>query len=343
MGVSYQLVDDAQTAAIHDEITKGNMEVVPLETAPRIAVYAPPWNEPWDDAVRIALDYAHIPHEVIYDREVLAGRLHQYDWLHLHHEDFTGQYGKFYRNYHTAPWYQARVKNQTALATELGFPSVAALKRAVALSIKDYMSRGGFIFAMCSGTDTLDIALAADGMDIVSPEIDGTPVDIGVNSRLDSSQCLAFENFHVITDAHIYEHSDIDVPLPPGTSLEWNGEYFRLFEFAARIDPIPTMLTQCHTARIPEFRGQCTAFQRERVKKRTVILAQMETSDAVKYLHGNFGEGTFTFYAGHDPEDYAHLVGEEPSDLSLYPNSPGYRLILNNILFPAARPKKLKT
>ncbi len=319
------------------------METVILEKAPKVAVYAPPEADPWDDAVRLALEYAEIEYTIVYDKEVLAGRLHDYDWLHLHHEDFTGQFGKFYRTFHTAPWYKAQVREATDLARELGFPSVAALKLAVAKGIKEYVSRGGFVFAMCSATDTFDIALAADGMDIIPPEIDGTPIEPGAQARLDFSKTFAFENFHIVTDALEYEHSDIDIKLPPTTSLEWNGEYFTLFDFSAKIDPVPTMLVQCHTGKVKEYRGQCTAFQRDKIKKKTIILGLMQGGEAAKYLHGNFGDGTFTFLAGHDPEDYAHQVGEAPSDLSLFPNSPGYRLILDNILFPAAKKKKLKT
>jgi hypothetical protein len=342
-GVSYQLVADPVVNAIHQEMAGGNMEVVQLEKAPRVAVYAPPENEPWDDAVRLALEYADIPYDLVYDPEVLAGRLHQYDWLHLHHEDFTGQFGKFYRNYHMTPWYQDKVRRSRAMAADLGFPTVAALKRATALAIKEYMSEGGFLFAMCSATDTLDIALAANGMDIIPPEIDGTPIEPGVQARLDFNQTLAFENFHLVTDANEYEHSDIDVQVPVQSLEAGPLEYFTLFEFSAKIDPVPTMLVQCHTSRVKEFRGQCSAFKRDKVKKKVIVLGEQPGGDVVKYLHGNYGTGTFTFLAGHDPEDYAHQVGEDPTDLSLFPNSPGYRLILNNILFPAAKKKKLKT
>ena len=342
-GVSYQLVDDALVAAVHAEMEKKNMEVVDLEKAPRVAVYAPPENEPWDDAVRLALDYAEITHTLIYDTEVLAGRLHQFDWLHLHHEDFTAQFGKFYRNYRNEPWYREKVQRAGKLAHQLGFPTVAALKMAVAKALKGYMADGGFLFAMCSATDTFDIALAADGMDIIPAEIDGTPIEPGAQARLHFDKCLAFEDFKLVTSALEYEHSDIDVQIPL-TSLEFKpGEYFTLFDFSAKIDPIPTMLTQCHTARVKDFRGQCSAFAKDKVKRKVVIMGEMPGGRVVKYLHGNFGQGTFTFLAGHDPEDYAHQVGEAPSDLRLHPNSPGYRLILNNILFPAARKKKLKT
>lgn len=342
-GVSYQLVDDAVVAAIHQEVEQANMEVVLLEKAPHVAVYAPPENEPWDDAVRLALEYADIPYTLVYDPEVLAGRLPQFDWLHLHHEDFTAQYGKFYRTFHTTPWYQEKVQRARSLARELGFPTVAALKRATALAIKGYVADGGFLFAMCSATDTLDIALAANGMDIIPPEIDGTPIEPGVQARLDYDQSLAFENFRLVTNALEYEHSDIDVEMPVASLEASPYEYFTLFEFSAKIDPIPTMLVQCHTSRVKDFRGQCSGFNKERVKKKVIVLGEMPGGSVLKYIHGNYGTGTFTFLSGHDPEDYAHQVGEDATDLSLFPNSPGYRLILNNILFPAARKKRLKT
>jgi len=342
-GVSYQLADDALVASVHEEMERGNTEVVLLEKAPAIAVYAPPENEPWDDAVRLALEYAEIPYTLLYDPEVLAGRLNQFDWLHLHHEDFTAQFGKFYRSFRMTPWYQEKVTRARTLARELGFPSVAALKRATALAIKGYVSDGGFLFAMCSATDTFDIALAANGMDIIPPEIDGTPIEPGVQARLDYEQCLAFENFRLVTDALEYEHSDIDVQLPVQSLEPSPHEYFTLFEFSAKIDPVPTMLVQCHTSRVKEFRGQCSGFNGDKVRKKVIVLGEMPGGSVIKYLHGNCGTGTFTFLAGHDPEDYAHQVGEEPSDLSLFPNSPGYRLILNNILFPAAKKKRLKT
>lgn len=341
IGVSYQVVNQAAVDAIRGLIAEENMEAVLLEKAPRVAVYAPPDKDPWDDAVLLALDYADIPFEQIWDSEVLAGRAFAYDWVHLHHEDFTGQYGKFYGSFHNAPWYRQKVLRFEQTAREAGFASVATHKLAVARTLVEYVRRGGFLFAMCSATDTLDIALAAAGMDIIPPEIDGTPMTPGFQAKLDFTQTLAFHNFRCVTDAYEYEHSDIDVPVP--ASLTPSGEYFTLFDFSAKIDTIPTMLVQCHTSRIKEFRGQTTAFRRAKVKDSVTILGEGPGREVVKYIHGNYGEGFFTFLAGHDPEDFAHVVGEEPTELSLHKNSPGYRLILNNILFPAAKKRQRRT
>lgn len=342
LGIRYEIVSENRLASIHAEIADENMEAVVLEKAPRVAVYAPPDKDPWDDAVLLALDYADIPYDMIWDPDILAGRIFSYDWVHLHHEDFTGQFGKFYGNYNNAPWYRQKVKRFTEAALAAGFPTVAAHKLAVAKTFREYIRQGGFLFAMCSATDTLDIALAAEGMDIIPQEIDGTPMTPGFQARLNFDQCLAFRNFTCSTNAYEYEFSDIDI-LVPSNSLTPTGEYFTLFDFSAKIDTIPTMLIQCHTSRIKEYRGQTTAFQRDKIKDSIVILGEGPGPGVVKYLHGNQGQGTFTFLGGHDPEDYAHIVGEEPTELSLHKNSPGYRLILNNILFPAARKRERRT
>ncbi len=334
-GVAYTVVDEATVAQIYATIENSNMEVVLLEKAPRIGVYVPPTRDPWDDAVRLALEYAEIPYETVWDPEVLAGELPKFDWLHLHHEDFTGQYGKFYASYRNALWYQREVALNQETARKLGFAKVSELKKAVARKIKEYIAGGGFVFAMCSATDSYDIALAAEDVDIVDVPFDGDPPDPNYNEKLDFSKTLAFTNFKLIPDPMVYEFSDIDVKPP--------AKYFKLFDFSAKYDPVPTMLVQDHTAVIPDFLGQTSAFNGKTIKKNVVILAKYEGTDVVKYLHGNFGKGTFTFLAGHDPEDYAHYIGDPPTDLSLHKNSPGYRLILNNVLFPAAQKKEKKT
>ena len=343
-GVAYSVVDGATVAQIYKTIDESNMEVVLLEKAPKIAVYVPPTRDPWDDAVRLALEYAEIPYETLWDPDVLAGKLAEYDWVHLHHEDFTGQYGKFYATYRNALWYQKEVALNQETARKLGFRKVSELKKAVARKIKEYVANGGFLFAMCSATDTYDIALAAENVDIVDVPFDGDPPDPDCDSKLDFSKTLAFTNFHIITDPMVYEFSDIDVK-PEHTSLIINGDdrYFTLFDFSAKYDPVPTMLTQDHTAVIPDFLGQTTAFNGKCIKKNVVILAKYEGTDAAKYIYGNFGRGMFAFLGGHDPEDYAHYIGDPPTDLSLHKNSPGYRLILNNVLFPAAQKKEKKT
>jgi len=341
VGVSYEVLPESRLQALHELILEENMETVVLEKPPKVAVYAPPDKDPWDDAVMLALDYADIPYDQIWDPDVLAGRTFSYDWVHLHHEDFTGQFGKFYGNYHGAPWYKQKVRRFTEAARQAGFSTVSAHKLAVAKAFVEYIRAGGFLFAMCSATDTLDIALAAEGLDIIPHPIDGSPMTPGFQAKLNFSRTLVFQNFRCSTDAFEYEHSDIDVKVP-NTTLS-SGEYFTLFDFSAKIDTVPAMLVQCHTSRIKEFRGQTTAFRRDKVKDSVVILAKGPGPGVVKYVHGNFGQGTFTFLAGHDPEDYAHLVGEEPTELSLHKNSPGYRLILNNILFPAAKKRDRRT
>lgn len=343
-GVTIELISEGEAARIVSEVEQPNvnMAVVNLETVPSIAVYTPADAMPWDDAVTLALDYAEVPYDKIYDAEVLNGDLDQYDWLHLHHEDFTGQFGKFYGTYRTAPWYIEQVNQQQELAAEFGYRKVSELKLHVAENVKEYIGNGGFLFAMCSGTNTFDIALAAHNHDIVPTEIDGDPIDSNANELLDFDNTFAFENFSVVTDPYVYKHGNIDVEVDLNRISE-SLDYFTLFDFSAKWDPVPAMLTQNHVSSIPGFYGQTTAFQADKVKDNVVKLAESAGRDQVKYLHGNYGQGTFTFYAGHDPEDYTHRVGDPPTDLSLHKNSPGYRLILNNILFPAAEKKKRKT
>jgi hypothetical protein len=343
-GVSFGVIDFSQAASIYKEIEDNNMEVVLLEKAPAIAIYTPPNKEPWDDAVTLALTYAEIPYTTLWDEEVLLGELQNYDWLHLHHEDFTGQYGKFYRSYRNALWYKQEVTTCELMAKKLGYRKVPDEKKVVARAIKDYVSRGGFLFAMCSATETLDIALSAEGVDIVPQELDGDPVDPDCQERLDYSQTFAFTDFQVSTDAYKYEHSTIDTgPEKTAARMGLESDYFTLFDFSAKLDPVPTMLVQDHVSVVNGFMGQTTAFRKSLVKKYVTILGETEGKDEVKYIHGNYGRGTWTYFGGHDPEDYQHMVGDPPTDLSLHKNSPGYRLILNNILFPAAKKKERKT
>ncbi|MBC8175070.1 MAG: asparagine synthetase B [Candidatus Marinimicrobia bacterium] len=343
-GVTTEVIPDADAITIYGEIDASNMEVIVLEKAPKIAIYTPPNKQPWDDAVTLALMYAEIDYETLWDEEVLLGQLERYDWLHLHHEDFTGQYGKFYRNYHNAPWYIEQQRQFEAMASRLGYPSVSEEKKAVARKIKNYVGKGGFIFSMCSATDSYDIALASEGVDIVESPFDGTPAESNLEDKLYYSKCLAFENFTLLTNPFVYEFSDIDIPPSHQPTLRGpEADYFTLFEFSAKYDPVPTMLTQDHVGVIKGFMGQTTGFRRSLIKKHVVIMGEVEGEEQVKYIHGNYGRGTFTFLGGHDPEDYQHFVGDPPTDLSLHRNSPGYRLILNNILFPAARKKERKT
>ena len=343
-GVKYQLISDAQTEQIYEKIDKSNMDIVLLEKAPKIAVYTPPNKQPWDDAVTLVLTYAEISYTTLWDQEVLKGKLSEFDWLHLHHEDFTGQYGKFYATYHNARWYKKQRLLFEQIARRLGFSKVSKLKLAVALEIKDYVKRGGFLFAMCSATDSYDIALAAQNTDICAAVFDGDPVDPDWKRKLDYTKCLAFTNFKLYTDPYVYEFSDIDTtPLNRLSAVSPSDNYFTLFQFSAKFDPVPTMLTQNHVSVIHNFMGQTTGFHADKIKSHIVIMAKREDSDEVKYIHGNLGKGSFTFLGGHDPEDYEHFVGDPPTDLILHKNSPGYRLILNNILFPAARKKKQKT
>ena len=342
--VRIEVISESDASSLISEVENPgvNMAAVNLEAAPDIAVYSPPGALPWDDAVILVLDYAEIPYDTVYDREVLSGELSEYDWLHLHHEDFTGQFGKFWAMYQNAPWYIKQVQEKRELAEELGYEKVSSLKLDIVHEIRDFVGNGGFMFAMCSATDTFDIALAAEGMDIIPREIDGSPVDPDVNNRLNFDNTFAFENFSVITDPYEYEHSTIDIEVDLDRISE-SLDFFTLFDFSAKWDPVPAMLTQNHVNSLRGFYGQATAFQRDKIKSSAVILAESPGRDQVKYVHGNFGSGTFTFYGGHDPEDYTHRVGDPPTDLSLHPNSPGYRLILNNILFPAAEKKKKQT
>lgn len=343
-GVSFIRISSAQAARIYAEIEGGNMDRVLLEKAPRIAVYTPPNKQPWDDAVTLALTYAEIPYDTLWDEEVLAGALSEYDWLHLHHEDFTGQYGKFYRSHGTQLWYRQQQAQFEAMARRMGFAKVSREKAAVVLAILDYVMDGGFMFAMCSATDTFDIALAALGTDIVDTVYDGDPPDPEAQKKLDFSRTIAFEGFRLVMDPLEYEFSDIDVsPTSAGQLRGPEADAFTLFEFSAKYDPVPTMLTQNHVPVVRGFLGQTTAFRRSQIKKSVTIMGQVTGTDRVKYIHGNVGKGTFTFYAGHDPEDYQHFVGDPPTQLALRRNSPGYRLILNNILFPAAKKQKRKT
>ncbi|MEE8417512.1 MAG: asparagine synthetase B [candidate division Zixibacteria bacterium] len=345
-GVSYEQISGAEEARIKKIIEESNMEAVLLEKAPKIAIYAPPSrrNEPWDDAVNLALEYAEIPFDIIWDPDVLLGKLAEYDWIHLHHEDFTGQYGKFYAAYRGTLWYKQDKALNEMTARELGFRKVSGLKLAVVNAFEDYMAGGGFLFAMCSATDTYDIARAAWDTDIVPTEFDGDGIDPDYISKLDFSNTLAFENFNVVTNPFIYEHSEIDTsPIRGGRNLSPRADYFTLFDFSAKWDPIPTMLVQDHTDMVNGFWGQCTGYNKQFIKKNVILLAETPGKNEAKYIHGNYGKGTFTFLGGHDPEDYQHMIGDPPTDLRLHKHSPGYRLILNNVLFPAARKKERKT
>jgi hypothetical protein len=342
--VSYQVISDAQYGTVLNQINDpdANMDVMKLEKVPKIAFYSPKSKQPWDDAVTLVLTYAEIPYDVVFDDEVLNGDLPKYDWLHLHHEDFTGQYGKFYINYRHAPWYIEQVQEAENTAKKYGFKKVSQLKLAVVKKMKEFTAGGGFLFAMCTATDTYDIALAGEGLDLVEAIYDGDGSDPNADKKLDYSKTFAFKNFNLIRDPFNVEFSNIDNQAQERNLNEQN-DYFQLFTFSAKYDPIPTMLTQDHEKTIKGFMGQTTAFKKQLVKSETIIMGENSAVNEVRYLHGTFGKGTWTFYGGHDPEDYQHMVGEEPTDLNLHPNSPGYRLILNNILFPAAKKKKMKT
>ena len=343
-GVYYELIDSKSLSDIFVSIEENNMDIILLEKIPKIAVYSPPDKQPWDDAVTLALSYAEIEYDIIFDDEVINNKLNDYDWLHLHHEDFTGQYGKFYRSYRNATWYRKMEMDFMNSAKSHGFKSVHELKKYIALKIYQYVADGGFLFAMCSATDSFDIALASRNVDIVETVFDGTPIDPNYKNKLDFSFGMAFENYSLITNPMIYEYSNIDYPSNDRPNLKTAEEdYFTLFEFSAKWDPVPTMLTQNHVGIVNGFMGQTTGFNRKFLKKHVVILGEVENDFQVKYIHGNVGRGTFTFLGGHDPEDYTHKVGDPVTDLSLHRNSPGYRLILNNILFPAARKKDKKT
>ncbi len=344
--VKYEVLADGQVNQIKKQIAhpEVNMEVVQLEKAPKIAVYTPPGKQPWDDAVTLVLEYAEIKYDKIYDSAIIMGVLPKYDWLHLHHEDFTGQYGKFYAAYRSYPWYKEQVEMSEKQAKQLGFNKVSELKRAVAINIKNFVIGGGFLFTMCSGTDSFDIALAAHQTDICEQMYDGDPSDPKCQEKLDFSNTLAFENFKLERDPMVYEYSNID-----GTDLHRLNrvteatDKFTLFEFSAKWDVVPTMLTQCHTSIVDGFMGQTTDFRSDLIKSNVLILGENKSLNTARYIHGELGQGTWTFYGGHDPEDYEHRVGDPPTDLNLHPKSPRYRLILNNILFPAAKKKKRKT
>ncbi len=340
-GVALEPMNGAAEAAMRAEVADNNMEVVVLEKAPKVAVYIPPNTPPWDDAVTLALQYADIPYTTVWDEQVLRGELPKYDWLHLHHEDFTGQHGKFYAAYHNFPWYIEEERVQKAMATKMGYAKVTQLKAAVAMQIKDFIARGGFMFGMCSATDTYDIALAAAGIDMVDAPYDGDPPDPLAQRKLDFSRTLAFKNFQLETNPYVYKFSDIDVTQE--ASVRGPNSVFTLFDFSAKNDPVPTMLVQDHVNAVPEFLGQSTGFHKSKMKSSVLVLGEVEGTDEVKYLHGQFGRGTFTYLGGHDPEDYQHMVGDPPTELSRYKHSPGYRLILNNVLFPAAEKKKQRT
>ncbi len=343
-GISHQVIADVQAQQILLEIAdpESNTERVKLEVAPKIAVYSPDGKQPWDDAVTLVLTYAEIPYEVVYDAEIMGGELLKYDWLHLHHEDFTGQYGKFYRSYRSAAWYQNEVQRQEGMARTLGFEKVSVMKRNVALEIRDFILGGGFLFTMCSGTDSFDIALAAEEVDICDPVFDGDPIEPGAVKALDFDRSLAFQDYQIITDPMVYEFSDIDAT-EEHTKTKQLNDFFTLFDFSAKWDIIPTMLTQSHERVIPGFMGQTTAFRKQYIRPDVTIMGETKSTRSAKYIHGTLGLGQWTYYGGHDPEDYRHLVNDPPTDLKLHPNSAGYRLILNNILFPAARKKERKT
>lgn len=341
-GVTFDAVSPAQLAQIRREIAESNMESVILEKAPKIAVYTPGNTNPWDDAVTLALIYADVPYDKIWDREVLQGRLKEYDWLHLHHEDFTGQYSKFYINYSGAQWLTQAVQENVAIAREFGLPNVPAEKKAVAEEIRRYVSEGGFLFAMCTATETLELALAAIAVDIAAPFSDSTGIDPNASRKMQWSRTLAFQNAEVQTNQSVSSFSDID---GHQVNTPWRQPLgtFTLFDFSPKFDPVPSMLVQDHENVIADFYGLTTSFRRDRLKPGVIVLADEQGTTWTKYIHGSFGKGTFTFLGGHDPEDPQHQVGDEPTDLNMHPHSPGYRLILNNVLFPAAKKKTLKT
>ena len=343
-GVSFQVIADVQAAAILREIAdpEVNMEVMKLEKATKIAVYSPKNKMPWDDAVTMVLTYAEIPYDIVYDEEVLNQKLPLYDWLHLHHEDFTGQYGRFYSAYRNAPWYQEDVRLQEAMAKKTGYGKVSLMKLAVAQKIRDFVVGGGYLFAMCSATDSYDISLSAEGVDICESMFDGDPADPAMNTKIDYAKGFAFRGYKLSTNPYEYEFSEIDNQ-PPARNLPRTEDFFTLFDFSAKWDPVPTMLCQDHEQVIKGFMGQTTAFKKKFIKPEVLIMGETKVQDEARYIHGEYGKGTWTFYGGHDPEDYQHQVGDPPTDLSLHPNSPGYRLILNNVLFPAAKKKKQKT
>jgi hypothetical protein len=341
--VSYNLIADLQSNKILRDISSNevNQEVIRLEKTPRVAIYSPKNKQPWDDAVTLALTYAEIPYDVIYDEEVLSNLLPLYDWLHLHHEDFTGQYGKFYASFKNTTWYKDQKSLYEKNAKKLGYNKVSQVKLAVAKKIKTFVEGGGFLFAMCSATDSYDIALASEGIDICQHMFDGDAIDNNINEKLDFSKTLAFKNFNLIRDPNKYEFSSIDATQT--RRVKPNLDFFTLFEFSAKWDPVPTMLCQNHMQVIKGFMGQTTSFKNQYLKSDVIVMGETKATNEARYIHGKLGNGTWTFYGGHDPEDYQHKVGDPKTDLSLHQNSSGYRLILNNILFPAAKKKKLKT
>ncbi|HPE99941.1 MAG TPA: asparagine synthetase B [Bacteroidales bacterium] len=343
-GVSVEVISDAQAASIRAEIADPsvNMDIIQLTKAPKVAVYAPKTNLPWDDAVTLVLTYSEIPYEQIYDEEVLSGDLPKYDWLHLHHEDFTGQYGKFWAHYQNTDWYKQDVAESEKSAKALGFTKVSQMKLAVAKKIRDFVAGGGYLFSMCSAPDSYDIALAAEGVDICASQFDGDPMDPQAQSKLDFSKTFAFENFKISTNPYEYEVSNIDVSLSR-RAMNPRDDYFALFEFSAKWDPVPTMLCQNHERIIKGFMGQTTAFNSATLKSSVLVMGEFKAIGEARYIHGEYAKGTWTFLGGHDPEDYQHFVYDPPTDLNLFPNSPGYRLILNNVLFPAAKKKLQKT
>ena len=344
--VRYEVLAEGQVNQIRTQISNPevNMEIVQLEKAPKIAVYTPPNKQPWDDAVTLVLEYAEIPYDKIYDSAIVMGLLPKYDWLHLHHEDFTGQYGKFYANARYQAWYQDQVAVAEKNAKMLGFNKVSELKLAVAQNLKNFVIGGGFLFTMCSGTDSFDIGLAAQGVDICASVFDGDPADPRAQEKLNFNQTFAFQDFHLIQDPMVYEYSDIDASdMRIKGQITQKMDQFTLFDFSAKWDVVPTMLTQCHVDVVNGFMGQTTDFRKELIKSNVLILGENKAANTARYIHGEMGQGTWTFYGGHDPEDYQHYVGDPFTDLSLHPNSPGYRLILNDILFPAAKKKKRKT
>jgi hypothetical protein len=342
--VTYELLDGTASARIYAEVqdeTK-NTDIIRLEKVARLAVYIPPFSLPWDDAVQLAMDYAEIPYDKLWDEEVLSGKLKGYDWIHLHHEDFTGQYGKFFATYGTSAWYMNQMKVNEEVAKKFGYSKVSRLKLAVVQKLKEYIANGGFLFTMCSATDTYDIALAVQYTDICDAMYDHDGYEQDANNRLDFSDCIAFQDFQIELNPYVYKYSTIDITTDLISYGSYN-DYFKLVDFSAKYDPVPTMLIQCHTSLVKGFLGQTSGFHKQFIKPNAVILGMNEGTDFVKYIHGNYGKGTFTLLGGHDPEDYQHLVGAPATELKNYPNSPGYRLILNNVLFPAAKKKKLKT
>ena len=342
-GVSYEIITNAYKQQLQIELAnpESNTDIIKLEKAPKVAVYSPEGNLPWDDAVTMVLTYSEIPYDIIYDEEILSDLLPMYDWIHLHHEDFTGQYGKFYASFKNAPWYIEQKRKFEADANKLGYSKVSTQKLEVSLKIKEFLAGGGFLFAMCSATDSYDIALASEGVDICDHMFDGDPMNASAQQLLDFNKSIAFKDFQLITNPNVYEFSDIDVTR--GRKVPRNQDFFTLFEFSAKWDPVPTMLCQNHNQIIKGFMGQTTAYNKDLIKSDVLIMGENKSANEAKYIHGKLGKGMWTFYGGHDPEDYQHRVGDPPTELELHPNSAGYRLILNNILFPAAKKKKQKT